>query len=130
MILLNYLQVMQWKRTENATFGDLRLRRPKIQVVLGLSKQSTTYDAIKWALDHLRVETIHAHTTDSCINACVKTIPGSKNSTQTTENNLSATTHNSTPNLSHSNKREAFRPRLVILDLKTTKDFNPENVAR
>ena len=120
-------QVLQWKRSENATYKDLRTRRPKIKAILGLSKQSTTYDGVKWALDRLNIETVHCQTTESCINSCVVS-----SLTTTPGNNLSSLTHNNaTTNTSnYNNKREALCPSLVLLDLKATKDLDPEAVSR
>ena len=127
-ILRSFLfQVLQWKRSENATYKDLRTRRPKIKAIVGLPKQSTTYDAVKWALDRLNIETVHCQTTESCINSCVVA-----SLTTTPGNNLSSLTHNNaTTNTSnYSNKREALCPSLVLLDLKATKDLDPEAVSR
>ena len=120
-------QVLQWKRSENATYKDLRTRRPKIKAIVGLSKQSTTYDGVKWALDRLNIETVHCQTTESCINSCVVS-----SLTTTPGNNLSSLTHNNaTTNTSnYNNKREALCPSLVLLDLKATKDLDPEAVSR
>ena len=103
------------------------MRRPKIKAVVGLSKQSSTYEAVKWALDRLGIESTHSQTTEGCINSCVVS-----SSSLTSGNNLNPTTiHNNTTNTSsHLNKREALFPILVLLDLKATKDFDPESVSR
>ena len=125
-----HFQVLQWKRTENATFKELRTRRPKIKAILGLSKQSTTYDAIKWALDRLGIESTHVQSTEACINACVETIPGIAHSTFTPGNNLNTSVHNNTTTSSPLSKKEALCPSLVLLDLKATKELDPETVSR
>ena len=95
-----------------------------------MSKQSTTYEAVKWALDRLGIESTHVQTTEACINACVETIPGISHSTVTPGNNLNTSVHNNTTTSSHLSKKEALCPSLVLLDLKSTKDLDPETVSR
>ena len=105
------------------------MRRPKIKAIVGLSKQSSTYEAVKWALDRLGIESSYSQTTEGCINSCVV----SSSTLTSAGNNLNTTAiHNntSTNTSSHLNKREALFPSLVLLDLKATKDLDPESVSR
>ena len=80
---------------------------------------------MKWALDRLGIETTHCQTTEGCINSCVV-------ASLTSGNNLNTITHNNatTNTSSYSNKREALCPSIVLLDLKATKDLDPEAVSR
>ena len=100
--------------------------------IIGLSKQSTTYEAMQWALDRLGIECIHSQTTETCINsACVDTKSGVSNSTFNSGNSLIPTNvHNSSHTSNHFGKKEALCPSLLILDLRSTKDLDPEIVTR
>ena len=100
--------------------------------IIGLSKQSTTYEAMQWALDRLGIECIHSQTTETCINsACEDTKSGVSNSTFNSGNSLIPTNvHNSSHTSNHFGKKEALCPSLVILDLRSTKDLDPEIVTR
>ena len=48
------------KRSEHNYLRQLRVRRPKIRTLLVLQKHCRVYDAAKWALDRLSVETVDA----------------------------------------------------------------------
>ena len=100
--------------------------------IIGLSKQSTTYEAMQWALDRLGIECIYSQTTETCINsACVDTKSGVSNSTFNSGNSLIPTNvHNSSHTSNHFGKKEALCPSLLILDLRSTKDLDPEIVTR
>ena len=46
------------KRSEHIYLRHLRVRRPKIRALLVLQKNCRVYDAAKWALDRLSVDTV------------------------------------------------------------------------
>ena len=123
-------QVLQWKRTENATFKELRMRRPKIKAVIGISKQAPTFEPLCWAFDKLDIETTISQTTENCISHCIEKIPGISNSNLTPGTTLNATAHNNTTASNCVGKHQALCPSLVLLDLKPTKELDPETVSR
>ena len=123
-------QVLQWKRTENATFKELRMRRPKIKAVIGVSKQAPTFEPLCWAFDKLDIETTISQTTENFISHCIEKIPGISNSNLTPGTNLNATAHNNTTASNCVGKHQALCPSLVLLDLKPTKELDPETVSR
>ena len=123
-------KVLQWKRTENATFKELRMRRPKIKAVIGVSKQAPTFEPLCWAFDKLDIETTISQTTENCISHCIEKIPGISNSNLTPGTTLNATAHNNTTASNCVGKHQALCPSLVLLDLKPTKELDPETVSR
>lgn len=95
--------------------------------MVGLPKQSGPYEAIKWALDRLAVDTVQVSSTEAAVNACI----------HSTKKDSSASTGDGVGknsilfnNVGTKGPSVAEYPNLVIIDARATKIIDFEKVAR
>ncbi|CAB4063274.1 PDE8 [Lepeophtheirus salmonis] len=58
-----------WRQSECINYRNFRLRRPKIRAIVALPKHSPQYNAAKWALERLGVESVLTFSTETAIQA-------------------------------------------------------------
>ena len=120
-----HIKMNLWKKSEAATCRQLKFRRAKLKAVIALPKNGSQYEAAKWALDRLNVDSVQVSTTEEVLKACFINRDGCGSKKGSIFNNVSG--NNAAPS---SENKEAIVPNLVILDARSSKQIDCDAIAR